>query len=198
MQQHQPPLEALKLLISLWMTEGIGHGDFEPYVMDLIDIRRAYFHAYATREVYVELPAEDHEEGMCGKLYKSMYGTRDAAQNWQAGYTEFMKAIGFTIGMSSPCIFHHKDRDIRAVVRGDDFTMLGSRQSLDWLKGKTMDDFEIKHKGRMGERDSDIKSVRILNRIVSWFPDGIECESDQRHAEIIIKQMGYLQIANQL
>ena len=44
----------------------------------------------------------------------------------------------------------------------------------------------------MGERDTDIKSVRILNRIISWPQNGIEYESDQRHAEIIIKQMGIL------
>ena len=42
----------------------------------------------------MELPEGDCEEGMRGKLYKSMYGTRDAAQNWEAAYTEFMKGIG--------------------------------------------------------------------------------------------------------
>ena len=47
------------------------------------------------RDVYVELPAEDAEAGMCGKLIKSMYGTRDAAQNWETAYTVFfMKHIG--------------------------------------------------------------------------------------------------------
>ena len=44
----------------------------------------------------------------------------------------------------------------------------------------------------MGERDSDIKSARILNRIVSWTPDGIQYESEQRHTEIMVKQMGIL------
>ena len=28
-------------------------------------------------------PADDAEEGMCGILRKSMYGTRDVAQNWE-------------------------------------------------------------------------------------------------------------------
>ena len=60
------------------------------------------------------------------------------------------------------------------------------------FKDRIMDKFEIKHKGRMGERESDIKSVRILNRIVNWTANGIEYESDQRHAEIIVKQMGIL------
>ena len=50
--------------------------------LDFIDVRRVYFHAKARREVYVKLPAEDSEEGMCGRLNKAMYGTRDAAQNW--------------------------------------------------------------------------------------------------------------------
>ena len=62
-----PPLEALKLLISLWMTEGVGWENKKGWKikMDFIDIRRAYFHAEAQRDMYVELPNEDKEEGMC-------------------------------------------------------------------------------------------------------------------------------------
>ena len=54
--------------------------------MDFIDIRRAYFHSEARRKVVVKLPDEDYEEGMCGRLIKAMYGTRDAAQNWEYEY----------------------------------------------------------------------------------------------------------------
>jgi len=45
-------------------------------------------------------------------------------------------------------------------------------------------------RGRMGCGDDDDKSMRILNRIVTWYPDRVDYEPDQRHAEIIIKQMG--------
>ena len=45
--------------------------------------------------------------------------------------------------------------------------MLGSREQLDWFKGRIESKFEIKYKGRMGEKSTDMKSVRILNRIVS-------------------------------
>ena len=140
--------------------------------------------------MYVQLPEEDAEEGMCGKLQKSLYGTRDAAQNWEAEYSEFMGSLGFQSGKSSPCTFYCEARDVRAVIHGDDFTLLGSRESLDWFKSRIMDKFEIKYKGRMGEREEDIKSVRILNRIVTYTESGVEYESDQRHAEIIITQMG--------
>ena len=60
---------------------GRGRGYKVPYA----DVSRAYFYARAIRPVYVKLPAEDQEAGdedRCGRLLMSMYGTRDAAQNW--------------------------------------------------------------------------------------------------------------------
>ena len=52
-----------------------------------IDISKAYFHAPSRRPVYVKLPSEALEPGelpntLCGTLNYSLYGTRDAAQNW--------------------------------------------------------------------------------------------------------------------
>ena len=48
--------------------------------IDFIDISRAYFQAEAIRDVYVQLPDEDWEEGMCGKLMKSMWYKRRCAE----------------------------------------------------------------------------------------------------------------------
>ena len=81
--------------------------------MDFIDIKKAYFHAKSRRKVFVNLPKEDQDEGMCGMLMKSVYGTRDAAQNWEIEYAEFMVNAGFTRGMAVPCIFNHATRDLR-------------------------------------------------------------------------------------
>ena len=121
-----PPLEAKKLLMSLAMTEGVGfdrHGRWESLQLEFIDVRRAFFHADCLREVYVDLPEEDASPGMCGLLNKAMYGTRDAPQNWEFAYTEFMVSQGFKKGQSSPCLFYHEPRNLRAVVYGDDFTV---------------------------------------------------------------------------
>ena len=35
-----------------------------------------------------------------------------------------------------------------------------------------------------------MKAIRILNRIVEWTTDGLWYEADQRHAEIIVKELG--------
>ena len=88
------PLEAIRLLLSFAVTEGVGYQkgkELEGMKLDFIDVRRAYFQAKARRSVYVKLPEEDATPGYVGKLLKSMYGTRDAAQNWEAEYCEFME-----------------------------------------------------------------------------------------------------------
>ncbi len=71
-----PPLEAKKMLMSIAVTRGLGRGVGDKQgrlKLDFIDVKRAYFHAPATREIYIKLPDEDGEEGMCGLLNKSMY-----------------------------------------------------------------------------------------------------------------------------
>ena len=78
-----PPLEAKKMLFSMAVTEGVGYGQGWAHKLDFIDISRAYFHAESRRPVYIKLPQEAYASGMVGRLKKSLYGTRDAAQNWE-------------------------------------------------------------------------------------------------------------------
>ncbi len=75
-----PPLEAKRVLFSLFAS-------MPETPLDLIDLARAYLRAKARRDAHVELPEEDQQEKMRGKLKKAMYGTRDAAQNWELEYT---------------------------------------------------------------------------------------------------------------
>ena len=41
----------------------------------------------------------------------------------------------------------------------------------------------------MGPGPKDDKSIRILNRIITWDEEGIKYEADQRHAEIIVREL---------
>ena len=54
-----------------------------------VDAKRAYFNSEASRDIFIELPPEDPKyvhNNICGRLLLSMYGTRDAAQNWESYY----------------------------------------------------------------------------------------------------------------
>ena len=80
---------------------------------------------------------------MCGRLNFSLYGTRDAASNWDECYASAL-IEGFKQGLASPCVFHHVARDISTVVHGDDFTSLGTEAELLWLRDSPKHKFLIK------------------------------------------------------
>ena len=96
-----PPLEALRLLISKAATK--MHGEAENEVM-VNDVSRAYFYAKCTRCLYVELPAEDPEAhpDFLGRLRLCLYGTRDAALNWQQTLADHLIECGFVRGLAIP------------------------------------------------------------------------------------------------
>ena len=89
-----PPLEALRLIVSRAATD-----DGTKRELMINDVARAYFHAKCTRDPYVELPEEDDEYGQgdqIGKLNLCLYGTRDAAFNWQETLSDHLVQNGFT------------------------------------------------------------------------------------------------------
>ena len=184
-----PPLEAKKMLFSWAARKRTGPGGGVNKLL-FVDVRKAYFNAVPMREVYIKLPAEDQEDGMCGLLHRCLYGTRDAAACWEACYTKALASLGFAQGKASPCCFWNKDRQLKCVVHGDDFIVLGEEVQLRWFAQSFGKCFEIKVRGILGPDNRDEKEIRILNRIVRWTQDGIEYEADQRHAEIIIKELG--------
>ena len=106
---------------------------------------------------------------MCGLLGKSMYGNRDAAQNRGQSYVTFMVDVGFFKGITSQCCFYHNETNIKCVVHGDDFSLLGSRKELARLiQRKNQGEVPVKFRGRLGPGDSDDKEFRILNGIITW------------------------------
>ena len=78
------------------------------------DVSRAYFYAEATRCMYIELPAEDplHDKIMLGRLRLCLYGTRDAALNWQQTLSDHLAKAGFKRGVGHPPVFYHPIMDM--------------------------------------------------------------------------------------
>jgi hypothetical protein len=126
-----PPIEYVRYLVSC-----VASSQFtaEPTRLMVQDVKKAYFYAPATRRIYVKIPDEDRgpgEEGLCGILRKSFYGTRDAAYNWTEAYTRFLvEKLGFEKGITSPCSFYHRQRKIKVAVHGDDFVSEGVKKEL--------------------------------------------------------------------
>ena len=184
-----PPLETIKLLIERCAQ---GQNRTRPLRIGIVDVRRAYFYAEASREVYISIPEEDRlpgDENKVGRLRLSLYGTRDAAQNWQREYTRFLISLGFRRGRASPCNFWHEARDITLTCHGDDFFIVASDEELEWIITQLKRKYEIKSQ-KLGPRKEDLKEIRFLNRTVRWKREGIEYEPDQRHSDLLVRDLG--------
>ena len=93
-----PPLEALNAIISIAASHS------PEFSLMHVDVSGACFHAKAQRPVLVTFPAEDcsgKHKGNFGLLKKSMYGTRDAASNWERDWQGHLENWGFELVRSS-------------------------------------------------------------------------------------------------
>merc|ERR1711884_189382 len=141
-----PPLESLRYIVSRCAS---AQNRRRPHRILSIDVSRAYFYAESIRPVFIQIPEEDRlpgDEGLVGRLNLSLYGTRDAAQNWSVEYTRTLRAAGFEPGKASPCNFVHKTRDLCLAVHADDFTATGLVEDLTWLEGIFRQRYDIKAK----------------------------------------------------
>ena len=157
-----PPLEALKAIIS------IAANHKETFSFMHIDVARAYFHAKAQRPVLIRLPVEDRmgtDVGKVGLMKKSMYGTRDAASNWERDWQEHVRILGFQLGLSSKNLFHHKENRVSGLTHGDDFVFTRPTKKLMEFERKMTSVYPIKAK-IIG--DGSTKSIKTLNRRLHW------------------------------
>ena len=154
------------------------------------DVARAFFEAPATRAVCVELPPEAKAGGrdMVGYLQKSLYGTRDAAANFQQEVGRFMKGAGFQQSQYSPSIYYHPQRQLRTLVHGDDFMTTGSREAAKWFKKQLDSRFSVSSVV-VGNGVDEVPEARLLGRLVRLTDRGWELEADLRHAQLLIKQL---------
>ena len=125
-----------------------------------------------------------------GRLKLCLYGTRDAALNWQQTLSDHLVDAGFTRGTGHPSVFHYAKKHIWTLVHGDDYCSAGPAASLDWMQEVFEKRYEIKTQ-RIGE-GVDKKGMKkssegqVPNRVLRRVAGGFELEADLRHAELII------------
>ena len=143
----------------------------------------------------------------------SLYGTRDAAMNWQEEVAKDMRRLGFTRGQYNPCLYYHRQRNLRTFLQGDDFATVGARQEVKWFKtaleqifgtntqrvgpsvalgsGNSVDGASTSPSPTItnGEALKEGSEGRLLNRILRCTPQGWEVEADQRHADMIVQEL---------
>ena len=128
-----PPSEALAMLLSKLASKD------KSMRMLYADVSRAYFYARSVRPIYVKLPSADPKSAdseLCGRLRLSLYGTRDAAQNWHNEYASTLIGAGYVRGRSDPCLLWSQSDNVVLLVHGDGFCAVGAAESLKKLEKK--------------------------------------------------------------
>ena len=87
-------------------------------------------------------------------------------------------------GLSSPCSFFHQGWGIRRVVHGDDFLLDGPGNNLEAMDAEMRNSFAFRTE-ILGGDPGDVKSIKVLNRQISWKDCEIHWEDDPRHVEIL-------------
>ncbi|CAK0860922.1 unnamed protein product [Prorocentrum cordatum] len=185
-----PPLEAVKLLCSLMVSMGRSPRGL-PLKIGFWGVSRARLYGDAQRVLFVRLPEE--EGGGVARLLRSMYGTQGAASVWQSDWSRQLLEDSWRMGVASPAVFYRSSDEGRGLAHGDDFMVLGDEITLKEIETKLTERYDIKCTGILGPDSGDAKEVVFLNRVLRYV-DGstpaVEIESDQRHVELLIKELG--------
>ena len=96
----------------------------QDYVMHQFDVKTAFLHSPIDEEVYLEQPPEFVKQGSDGEklVYrqnKSIYGLKQAANNWYKGLANFLLRQGFTRSRNDHCLF------ARSETEGHTFILVG-------------------------------------------------------------------------
>jgi hypothetical protein len=115
---------------------------------------------------------------------------RQAASAWERHYSQKLESIGFVRGIAAATVFYNADTQVRIVVHGDDFTLLGYEHDLDAVTKEMKSWYELKVRATLGGEQGDDVEVTILNRLVTWTGGKLTYEADPKHAQLVCQEAG--------
>ena len=77
---------------------------------------------------------------------------------------------------------------MKTLVHGDDFVTTGRLKELEWFTKEMNKKYESKHI-RLGSSEGSVKSIKVLNRIVTWEKDSISIEADMKHVTTAMRDL---------
>lgn len=135
------------------------------YYVNHYDIKTAFLNGTLEEEIYLKQPPGYEQGSKVYRLYKSLYGLKQAARVWNQTLHEALEAIGFKQNQTDRCLYAWKKdgRICYVLIHVDDLLVAGNDQKLiEELMGLVGSKFEIKNLGGVKhylgidiERDSE-------------------------------------------
>jgi hypothetical protein len=74
--------------------------------IEQLDVRTAFLEGTLDEDVYITVPqGTDHDKTKVLKLFKALYGTKQAPRVFNDTLNDYLVAIGFKRCVSDPCIY---------------------------------------------------------------------------------------------
>ena len=124
--------------------------------MHQFDIKTAFLHSPIEEEVYLEQPQEfvklgsDGEKLVC-RLDKSIYGLKQAANNWYKELANFLLRQGFTRSRKDHCLFARSETEDRTftLVWVDEIIVASRSMVISDVKKALEATFHMEDRGRL-------------------------------------------------
>ena len=117
--------------------------------------------------VYINIPGQPAPPGMAARLYKSLYGTRQAGHNWYETIVPLLKKDwGFVQSPADPCCFIHQTSNEDYCVLClfvDDFSITSTKNHT-----KSRDHFFNRLNEHYKTSEADDQNVYLGIRVGLW------------------------------
>ena len=189
-----PPLEAVKVLVSIMMSVSLSSKGTTIEVETLRHQQSTFTRNRPVTRLHQTSRRGSSEvwRRQSWQIDQELYGTQDASHIWQLDYVNLI--CGELGGFRSAALFHNPSQDVRMAVHGDDFVCLSDDNGLKHIDSLLKSKYTAKDMGTLGFEDSDVKSLLLLNRVfrvgVDQTGQYLDIEPDLRHAPLIISESG--------
>ena len=92
-------IKSIRILLSI-----VAYYDYEIWQMD---VKIAFLNGYLEENIYMMKPdgfKTEGQEHMC-RLYKSIYGLKQASRSWNKRFDQVIKSYGFDQNEEEPCVY---------------------------------------------------------------------------------------------
>ena len=115
-----------------------------------------------------------------------MYGTRDAAANWESAYSQVLLDAGFRKGRASPCHFFHEEWQARVLVHGDDFVIVGAEADAKLAEAVVARAYPCVCE-TLGPGPEHVRELTAIGRRITWEEDGVSVQIDPKYLSEALK-----------
>ena len=135
-------MDTLRLFLATVAAEDLECAQF--------DIKNAFTEAHLKEKIYLAAPKGINiKKGHVLEALRSLYGLKQAAQDWNLLIKGELLKWGFEQSLADPCMFTHAKRGLKLLVYVDDVIAAAKTQDdIDWFYKKLSSRFNAKNLGR--------------------------------------------------